>query len=244
MAVHDTEAFARRAALGTICDWVHMNQFSTDHAHIYDTLCILIKDMDWQVKLKVLNFWENQYNQLKINIENSKADTPSYAVELSIENNKRKIENHDTDCKALIDKLQEFGKKGGLYVILMGSQDYDQSVQHQACKLLESVKHLCEESGVDLPGCSHPKRKMLSKNIEPVNMDTTSSDIPTSKLDIKQDIGVLDFLENVENIDLKKMLDLTSQSIDEYQRNPEMLLQDILISLKPNEDEDNAIDCY
>ena len=66
-------------------------------------------------------------------------------------------------------------------------------------------------------------------------------DVPLEEYDL---VSVAGFLRLLSRIDLQQLLSDSAQSTDEYSRNPRTLLEDILMSLDPKDDQDAIIDCY
>ena len=240
----DTEAFARRSTACLLCQWLK-NDALPDHTKmIREAVNSAIHDMDWEVKLSVLNYWGEVLHRATTNL-----DPPSYASGL-VGMKRNDIGGSDV-FKEVLGRLDT---DGGLRCLLTGAKDYDQSVQNKACQILVNVKEACEKHGlctkVDSTEHTVAKRRKLSEkpNSEQDSQNNAASQNSISNTNSqfethKGPLTVQGFLHLLEELDVDQLLLDSSESTDDYVRNPESLFEDILTSLA-KEDEENAIDCY
>ena len=224
--LEDSEGFARRAALEVICSWSEKPAFSPQQAQIGAIINSSIHDLDWEVKLLVLKYWEEQLERLT----SPQPSVPDNATGL----------NPDGSAESSLEALKGLGESGCYKTIATAFQDHDPSVQHKAYAITDKLcSNLKEQSQYDI----------LSSD---VNSDNDTSGEPlakrkcpdsTSSKCVSGPHSLSEFLYLVEGLDLNRCLKESAQSTDEYQRNPLTLLDDILTSLRQNS-EDNAIDCY
>lgn len=222
----DTEAFARRESVKFITKtWNSMSGELQEKA-LQDFVGKVSNDFDWEVKLKLITFWEMLTEKYLTKPDNSSTVlTPSYATGL-LPSLTTSSSGENSRAISGIQELVNTGCLDSLYTLL---DDYDQSVCEQACVLLQRV--MDQMADVITPGslpteseCSRTKQRKV--------------DISDTKLNIAY--------RKLESLDLKSRLLEVSASCDEYDKNPLSLLEDMLAycNKADPENEDNAVDCY
>ena len=224
-------------------------------------------DFDWEVKLRVLSFWERVLE--KLGAEPVQHDHDVQPIER--DDVKRGRDDVTTILQSLCDS-------GGLMVLLDAFDDYDKAVQKKACVMLKTlkVKYAVNENGpipkmakfsvtgdtdmsfqemVSPPGHNtvgvSSQDSDTSKNGETSCVDDYMIS-KTTKKGAGQDIS--EFILWISKVDLDSVCVTVDQSTDEYANNPESLVDDLLTSLERIEHmtdtegeesgEENVIDCY
>ena len=245
----DTEAFPRRCVIKLLTKWLQADTLSNHTKMIQSAVNDAIHDLDWEVKLSVLQFWQQVISD---KLTDGSCSVPAYAAGLSVAN--KRVEHKDG--MALLEEICEMG---GWKCLLVGIRDYDQSVRHKACSILVEVKFHCKQVILSNQDSTEPPRKQhcpslaAARNFNVVTDLTIPDSIHASpKMNEQSDVWDQDtlniattgqFLHFLESVNLDRLAAETSESTDDYVRNPMSLLDDILISLGKDDDE-NAVDCY
>ena len=195
----------------------------------------MVKDFDWKVKLKVVQFWKHviQYD-LRLFIEVKPFS--SYSV-------------HDfqtTNQETLVHKLFWFSKSGCLEALFVLTDDFDNSVVEKTLELIREIKEFFVNHNLidfiqdslendHIMGCCNitKKRKLDHELFESIR---------------NGEITVLiDLLTKLMSFNVENKLSQVSERCDEH--DPISLLDDILSYVGShdtlnNEDKTNVIDCY
>ena len=223
----DPEAFARRAAVHTM---IELSDIDPRRSTV--VISKLTNDMDWEVKMAALGFWEKEVSSKLFKCSN----LPSYAVDVEDQNGvKRKADEKEKDLKS----LQQMCDCRCANALMIYVTDPDKKVKLKACQLLNLVK----ENALD-----NIEPKKLKEDLTKSNGDTGHA--ATIQINLHNSLTVDFFVQWLKEQDLTKLEIEASRSIDEYADNPGSLLEDILLSVGVDNsvegEEDNAasVDCY
>ena len=249
---NDTEAFARRAAIDLLVKlWTHDLVDSTRSHDIEKVMQNAIYDFDWEVKLRVLAFWEQ--------VQGALGPQP-----VKRDGMKR---GHDD----VINVLQPLCDCGGLTVLLEAFDDYDKAVQKKACVMLKTLKTSCALNDIEpIPEdakysktdtiedadavCQEAVSETMCDTVDICGQDSVNEHgvSETTKKVAGRDVA--EFIRWLRSVDLDRVCDRADQSVDGYADNPESLVDDLLTSLDRIEHmtdtegeesgEENVIDCY
>ena len=223
-----------------------------------------IGDFDWEVKMRVLNFWDKV--PLRLEIQSRKR-----YVRLEMQSRKHdsaRLETCSLKCdspeQSIDGVLQEICDRGGLVVLMEAFNDYDKPVQKKACMVLKNLKvEYVDETIHTDSGCSDDNdaacREMGSTSecraveMSSQDVDTTTND-DTRVRKVADGRDVSEFVRWLRAVDLDSVCVTIDQSTDRYADNPESLVDDLLTSLERIEHmtdtegeesgEENVIDCY
>lgn len=233
VVTQDTEAFARRAAMKLLLSWHQRDLLPARSQDIMKVMRDAIHDLDWEVKLIVLDYWEIIVTEtLNSGLEKDR-DVPSYAASVVVH------QPTSDSGPSLTDNLTTLCQCGCADLLLAATEDCDRVVQ---LKALEILKHI---------------HTVTSKhNFDDLKMDR-SSDSQNTKQNGQQcsedatSLTTKDFLSRLSSLDFRTLLAEAEKSTDPYACNPETLLDDIIASMVRSHDEGSnddddafAIDCY
>ena len=214
-----------------------------------------IGDFDWEVKMRVLNFWDRVPFRLEMQ---------SRKREIEAWKRKRDSTRLDSPEESIDGVLQEICDRGGLAVLMEAFNDYDKPVQKKACMMLKNLKvEYVDETIHTDSGCSDDNdaacREMKSSSecraveMSSQDVDTTTND-DTRVRKVADGRDVSEFVRWLRAVDLDSVCVSVDQSTDRYADNPESLVDDLLTSLERIEHmtdtegeesgEENVIDCY
>lgn len=170
----DTEAFARRAALNTLCAWVDSNQFYNDRPKLYTAINSCIHDLDWEVKRCVLNFWNVHLSrQLVQNSMDAVEKVPEYAAGLM---STERL--HKAHLPGTAEVLQGFATHGCFATLVTALSDHDPSVQHNACMIITeictklkeiSLYDILKQTMTDISHCDDAKERNIHRSSSGMN---------------------------------------------------------------------------
>ncbi|CAC5409592.1 BRAT1 [Mytilus coruscus] len=242
----DTEAFVRRSAVDCITKlWEDYSVLSSNNRLSILKLMsnVMTKDFDWEVKLKVLDFWNQYINKELFECDNLQVTLPSYTVKnySSSISSDSGLKNNKTKSK--ITCLVTSGCLKSLFSL---ADDFDRSVIQKALNTTKNVKHFIKQNNLltDMvfdkdyveENCSNCKKQKFNL--------TLNQDISFEEGN-KDEREMIDWLLSV---DIDQKLATFSQTCDEYERNPISLLDDILLYAgshdHEDEDDNTVIDCY
>lgn len=229
----DMEAFARRASVNALaqmtynCNGSTPGLFEGHTEEIHKLMTSSIYDLDWQVKIEALKFWEKFVEKHLISFD----DGPNMMATDATQDftKKRKLED---DANLVKEKVEILSKCGLVEVLFVAKEDCDKLVQQKALEMLKVLKAIFGKSG---------------------NCEQCETKISKFELEINTGISLNYFKENflhiLEDMDTDKLLENASKSTDSYENNLESLVDDILISMDANIDEDvdsnsASVDCY
>ena len=248
-AVTDTEAFPRRAAVILLSKLREHDLHPAEN--IFKVIRKLAYDFDWEVKLKVLEFW--------------KSEIETEHKESQVNGKKRKLSSNTSHLERLIS----IGCCDFLRATL---HDEDRSVQLAVCKVLKEMKaNFRLEMKPDLDVLLE-KPEIKKQKLEPSMNDSEELKDPkalpihTDELKTKSYTSITNqgesltpesqtaetFLTWLLDQDLDKVEKESYQSTDQYADNPRSFLDDVLGSLCGKEevcdqndvDQAGAVDCY
>jgi len=239
VVAEDSEAFARRAAVDVLCEWAVRQEFTENRASIHTALYTAMQDLDWQVKLRLLQFWKQRICAA-LGEEAPRAAVPAYAAVLM------PVQQADSS-KTIPAKLDDISQFGGFSAIHDALSDHDMAVKHLACAITQSL--CCSLKTMSLyETVLEDKSDFCEPPAKQSRMETYSSDevpkVTAHTRSIKPLLTPGEFLRNVADLDLDVLLEQSSQSTDEYTREIKSLLEDILTCLLPNQEDRLDVDCY
>ncbi|XP_071129438.1 uncharacterized protein [Mytilus edulis] len=242
----DTEAFVRRSAVDCITKlWGDNSVLSSNSRLSLLKLMsnVMTKDFDWEVKLKVLDFWNQYINKELFECDNPQVTLPSNTVE----NNSSSISSDSglkkNGTKSKIKCLVASGCLGSLFSL---TDDFDRSVIQKALNTTKNMKHFIEQNNLltDMVFDKDSGEENCS-NCKKQKFDLTLNQDISFEQGNKDEKDLLDWLLFV---DIDQKLATFSQTCDEYDRNPISLLDDILLyagsHVHDDEDDNTVIDCY
>ncbi|VDI52448.1 Hypothetical predicted protein [Mytilus galloprovincialis] len=242
----DTEAFVRRSAVDGITKLWGDNSVlsSSNRLSILKLMSnVMIKDFDWEVKLKVLDFWNQYINKELFECDNQQVTLPSYTVENDSCSISSSSELKKNGTKSKIECLVTSGCLRSLFSL---TDDFDRSVIQKALNTTKNMKHLIEQNNLltDMVFDKDSREENCS-NCKKQKFDLTLNQDISFEQGNKDEKDLLDWLLSV---DIDQKLATFSQTCDEYDRNPISLLDDILLYAgshdHEDEDDNTVIDCY
>jgi len=249
---NDTEAFARRAAIDLLAKLWRQDLVDSTRSHdIEKVMQNAIYDFDWEVKLRVLTFWEQ--------VQGALGPQP-----VKPDGTKR---GHDD----ITSVLQPLCDCGGLTVLLEAFDDYDKAVQKKACVMLRTLKTSYALNDIEpIPEDAKYSKTDTIEDADAVCQEAVSQTMcdtvavcgqdsvnehgvsKTTKKVASRDVA--EFIRWLSSVDLDSVCVHADQSIDGYADNPQSLVDDLLTSLERIEHmtdtdgeesgEENVIDCY
>ncbi|KAL3877154.1 hypothetical protein ACJMK2_034902 [Sinanodonta woodiana] len=232
----DTEAFARRSAAEFIVSlnkdekMLKLTEILTDN--VFSTMNSAIKDFDWEVKLTVLQFWEDIL-QKQLGLQRSDDPVPPYLPLSTVTRQPDLTKNELQRC------FESLWRLGCWDTLMYAVDDYDITVVEKSC---QTIQNLINTNGKEL--------RELEENWEEENLIHCApkarhklegaNGCSSEKQEWYQMRVTLQTLLKFKASDHKDCL----QTTDMYDKNPLDLLQDILLSCTSTEEEENTIDCY
>ncbi|KAK7508046.1 hypothetical protein BaRGS_00001011 [Batillaria attramentaria] len=223
------------------------------------TLKSALRDSDWEVKVKALEFFELVLSPLLC----SDADGVSSDTQRDAKPTPRK-HKHDTDEETksggdleILASLLETGLEEALFT---AAEDYDNSVSEKACDILLRLQECTSLPQHSLSKLrkrheSHMGPNCAGDSITKPGQGENGSHVSSS---CDKD-AVQKFLTRVDEFDPAQHLQKLTVSMDEYDRQPESLLEDIVAAAKMavlakeaaftsgdefDDGEDIFVDCY
>ena len=238
IAENDNEVFPRRAAVSFLTMVFEQNFWPSAYNPVLQLMSNLIHDSDWDVKLRVLAFWE-----LFINIHTTKmecvSEVPAYAVGLMPDEKQYDSPNRSEVLKGFLHTMCDSKATAVLY---SGVHDCDPAVQEKAALLVKNLRLICTKHEVysNSDTCMNAEVYLHGKPVilNEVNLDSLDT--------------VVGFLNWLHSTDIDRLLP-ANEVTDSTAEGFEALLDDILVALGDSKDtqeaeeEDNnaaAIDCY
>lgn len=224
----ETEAFPRRAAVNFISSWffkcaTHLGK-SSEKDLILKALQHSANDFDWQVKISVLDFYDQYWDSL------TGTSNEEVICDPLGRNSKRVKLNPEEEYEPVV---RDFTSHGGAYVLMHSLEDYDQSVQHKACELALRIHSALRGTTSD----GNSQNKKLKQEEISVKINNGS------ELSVESFFGLLSCLDLNEKL-----------RESEYTENVDSFLSDLVTSVKqasqdsPSEDVNEGdtfgIDCY
>lgn len=233
----DTEAFPRRAAAKFLLETHKKNLLtSSQKSLIYKTIIdVLDSDLDWEVKIAALSFWENV-----ISTEfDSQTVCPAYAIDLPVFSR-----NRCQACKvcSLLKKFRALSKLGCIDSLLTAFNDCDHSVCEKAAQVLSKLLFSNEDDEDFVIKLTCLKDKATENEGNLFNC-CTGSCCEDDKQESLKDEGFA-FLKRLSGVNFRKDLNKCKTGCDLYTQNPLSLIEDILADCEENENEDKIVDCY
>ncbi|XP_077980520.1 integrator complex assembly factor BRAT1-like [Glandiceps talaboti] len=178
-----------------------------DKTAVFDAMIQASRDFDFEVKLSVIDFWENVFKHFNPGYQSSTEPCmPDYMKAVS--NIQPKICSQDV----AVCGVQEVCKTQCLKTLQAMLDDYDRIVSEKTCKILINIKHYITTNIPDI-------NALLQHQID----DTTHKDLKN-------------FRDFILSNDFNAMLKEKERSTDMYEQNPLSLLEDILSCVDDNED--------
>jgi hypothetical protein len=229
----DSEAFPRRAAvelLTVLCSKLSASATSDPgSSKILEKICTrmvsAMEDFDWEVKVKVLDFWENIAETLltgKLNGDYDGKEEPDGLTEHKTKGSQAKAGTKHKLQELSEDKaytvLQGLLDRGFGKAVLTGAEDYDLSVKQKALAILAKVAEICSAHA---PSAS-----------KQLHTSTESSDIASTHKSKQKEIEdccgkTASFLAKLAELDPSHQLKHLGSSSDEYNCKPLSLLEDV-----------------
>ena len=228
----DTSEFPRRSAVRILHGWYKSGILAEDWPKVTSQLPVTSLDADWEVKLEVLQFWESILKNHCSELESQEKCGEDLNSEGHLYNN-----TSFTSCEEIQERNKDLSgnQKMSLFRFIvdyklcdsltLGFNDPERTVKLKACQMAKNILKLLSESHFlqeDQFGDSYDK-----------------------------DFGdkFYEFINMIKNMDLDVIILECNKSTDEYCREPESLLDDVIASLQmaahPDEDDQNVIiDCY
>lgn len=205
-----------------------------DTSHL-DRQCFilgLMADLDWQVKLTVLQYCWQMLQALycqssdcaachkgapcaRTTADTIKVCTCATAMDTSTHISSQEVKAH----------LQRLCDIGCLSALLHGVHDCDHSVRYRACDIVLTVAELCKHHAI-FQGAT--AQETASKQACPQHTC--------------QNIEQLEMI--LSKLKLQQIKQLANYSTDTYETDPVSLLQDLLVTMQPQSDEHQTLDCY
>ena len=203
-----------------------------------------MSDLDWEVKLRALDFWERQIHEQYGHFE-----IPS-AIDNHPSHESSSKDDHQASNRSV--SLLDFVNLGIAEVLYHGINDYDIAVKEKACQMCLSLKQCINETELG----THSQLISASSNHQTCSSSKSSNDHPrphtltsicvTSQESTpeKRDSSANQFAEFLVRTDFQGLLHENEMYRKEYMYNPLSLFSDIMLESADNNTEDNRIDCY
>ena len=265
--VNDTEAFPRRAAvvfLTAFCSHYPLSHWaqtppsvssgnSKQRSQICSALTSAMNDFDWEVKVKVLEFWEmmaapvlsagqsrsDSYNQTDSQdnrlCRNGAMEANSSALHREkTASLKRKCEKTDeVGHQHILENLLQdgFGK-----ALLVGAEDYDSAVKQKALGMLAVLQDTVQLEGlVPVKACkvdNIPQESIATDACCDHGDDQNAVSGGVSTPSLSDELTVDQFMQRVKLLDPTRQLQEMGKSADEYDRKPTSVLEDVMAAAK------------
>ncbi|XP_076454852.1 uncharacterized protein LOC143289686 [Babylonia areolata] len=274
VVANDSEAFPRRAAVLLLTALLSRSTLPSltpspsDRTLLRTKICAAMlaamNDFDWDVKVKVLDFWEKLAAPLLPcregveggsggggNVRNAAMSDRKLHRKRTSSKQSCSVSSKDYHC-ALESLLQEgFGQ-----ALMTGAEDYDLAVKQKALHMLVSLQE-CMESEEDLP-VKAPRLDRESDTTNSHSAEVTGEEASNTDLTAPC-VTVNQFLQALSQLDPASTLQQQSHGANEYDRKPASVLEDVMAAVKGassvhevtfmSEDEfddadDMFVDCY
>ena len=233
----DTEAFPRRAAAKFLLEAYKKNLLSpSQKSFVYKTFVNVVNsDLDWEVKILAVSFWENVISTEVV----SEMPHPAYAIGLPVFSR-----NQCQACKicSLLKKFEILSQLGCMDSLLTAYRDCDHSVREKASEVLSKLVFSDQQDQDFIVKRTCRKSEIAKEGADLFNC-CTGDCCKNHNRDSSKHVGSA-ILKTLTEVNLKKNLNESETYCDLYTQNPLLLIEDILADSEENEDEDKIIDCY
>jgi len=216
-ATKDQEAFPRRAAVKAIKLAYENKMFEDRTPEVFNVLCRMMSDLDWEVKCSCLDFWKAYLES----IHSPDDQLPEYAQDIS--GSSRSCHLIDTD------QLHSLVDSGCAKSLLKAVRDCDKKVQSKACHLISTIRRNHD--------AVFPRSQDAADDDVPVNSGSNKM----CQLNVLSEIWALDLITlTVTSNQSTDQYDVNAEALLE-----DILISvKGLPEMSGADEEDNAIDCY